>query len=203
VVDDHNLFRAGVIELLRSVPGFLVEAEGASGVDAVALCRRLQPDVLIMDVEMPGPGAEATIRQVSRDSPSTRIIVLTMHDSRELVRELISSGASAYLHKSAGRAELSAAVDSVLSNPDQVLVAVSRASVLRSDEPEPVAGVLSVRELDVLARLAQGKSNSEIAAELYISDSTVKRHLTNIYAKLGAVSRVDAVRRAHAANLLG
>ncbi|HEV2885569.1 MAG TPA: response regulator transcription factor [Jatrophihabitans sp.] len=202
LVDDHNLFRAGVAELLRSVPGFVVEAEGASGTDAIALCRQLHPHVLIMDVEMPGPGAQATVQQVSRDSPSTRIIVLTMHDNGELVRELISSGASAYLHKSAGQAELSAAVNSVMCSPDQVLVAVSRASMLGPDRPDPTLGLVSARELEVLALLAQGMSNSEIAAKLFISDSTVKRHLTNVYAKLGAVSRVDAVRKAQEANLL-
>ena len=201
VVDDHSLFRHGVTELLRSVPGFVVEAEGASGTDAIALARQLRPNVLIMDVEMPGPGAPATVRQVSRDSPSTRIIVLTMHDSGELVRELISLGASAYLHKSAGRAELAAAVNAVMRGPDQVLVAVSRASMLSSKRSESTLGLVSARELEVLTLLAQGMSNSEIAAKLFISDSTVKRHLTNIYAKLGAVSRVDAVRKAQAANL--
>ena len=201
VVDDHSLFRAGVIELLRSVPGFVVEAEGASGTDAITLCRQLHPHVLIMDVEMPGPGAPATVRQVTRDSPTTRIIVLTMHDNSELVRELISLGASAYLHKSAGRPELSAAVNSVMRDPDHVLVAVSRTSMLGAERSEPTLGLVSARELEVLTLLAQGLSNAEIAARLFISDSTVKRHLTNVYAKLGAASRVDAVRKAHAANL--
>jgi DNA-binding NarL/FixJ family response regulator len=201
VVDDHSLFRAGVTELLRSVPGFVVEAEGASGTDAIALCRQLHPHVLIMDVEMPGPGAPATVRQVSRDSPTTRIIVLTMHDSSTLVRELIGLGASAYLHKSAGRPELAAAVNSVMRDADQVLVAVSRTSMLGPERSESTPGLVSARELEVLTLLAQGLSNSEIAARLFISDSTVKRHLTNVYAKLGAASRVDAVRRAQAANL--
>jgi DNA-binding NarL/FixJ family response regulator len=203
VVDDHGLFRAGVIELLRSVPGFVVEAEGASGTDAISLVRQLRPDVLIMDVEMPGPGAQATVRQIGRDSPSTRIIMLTMHDNRELVRELLTLGASAFLHKSASRPELSAAVNAVVSEPDQVLVVVSRSSILGPDQPEPLPGLLSTRELEVLTLLAQGLSNSEMAVRLFISDSTVKRHLTNIYAKLGASSRVDAVGKAQAANLLG
>lgn len=201
VVDDHSLFRHGVTELLRSVPGFVVEAEGASGTEAIALSRQLRPDILIMDVEMPGPGAQATVSQVRRDSPATGIIVLTMHDNGELVRELISLGASAYLHKSAGRLELSAAVNAVIRDPDQVLVAVSRAAMLGPDRSESTLGLVSARELEVLTLLAQGMSNSEMAAALFISDSTVKRHLTNIYAKLGAASRVDAVRKARAANL--
>jgi DNA-binding NarL/FixJ family response regulator len=203
VVDDHSLFRAGIIELLKSVSGFVIEAEGGSGTEAIALVRKLHPNVLIMDVEMPGPGAQATVHQISRENPETRIIVLTMHDDRELVRELITLGASAFLHKSASRTELSAAVNSVTRGSDQVLVVVPRTAVLEPDRLEPAATSVSARELEVLNLLAQGLSNSEIAARLFISDSTVKRHLTNIYAKLGATSRVDAVRKAQAAHLFG
>jgi DNA-binding NarL/FixJ family response regulator len=203
VADDHTLFRAGLVALLQSISWITVEAEGSSGEEAIALCRTLRPDVLILDVEMPGPGAKAVLQSVRRDSPSTRVIIVTMHDSGQLMRDLITSGASAFLHKAADQAALAAAVGSVLKNPDRLVVNISRESLLAEEAvAAESAGILSARESEVIALLSEGKSNAEIASKLFISGSTVKRHLTNIYAKLGAVSRVDALRRAEARGLL-
>ena len=153
---------------------------------------------------MPGPGAKAVVDQVRVASPETKIIILTMHDDPALVRQLLESGASAYLLKTVARAELLAAVHAVVRSPDNVVLSVSRRTIGRLDhESEAPPSPLSPRELDVLRGVARALSNSQLAAELFITESTVKRHLTNIYAKLGAASRVDALLKARAAGLIG
>jgi len=204
VADDHTLFREGVRELLSSDPSFTVVAEAATGQQVIMLAAEHLPDLLLLDVEMPGPGAEAVIVQVRYVSPLTKIIVITMHDEPALVHQLLECGASAYLVKTIGRSELLAAVHAVNRSADNVVVSVSRRTMERLDgrQGQQVA-TLSPRELDVLDRVARALTNAQVAAELFITESTVKRHLTNIYAKLGAVSRVDAIRKARAARLIG
>ena len=198
VVDDHRLFRAGLIELLDSVDGFAIVAEGGTGADAVALAHEHTPDVVVLDIEMPGPGAQASVHQILEASPNTKVVVLTMHDDAEIVRSLLDAGAAAYLLKSAGRAELVAAISAACRNDDAVLLSVSRATVLRLGRTPTMtpADLLSPREVQVVRQIANGDSNRDIAATLYISEATVKRHIANIYAKLGATSRVDAIRKA-------
>lgn len=129
LVDDHTLFREGLAELLASDTAFDVVAQGSDGVDALDLVTEHRPDVVLVDVEMPGPGARATLGRLHQDHPDTRVIVLTMHDKPELVRELLGQGAAAYLVKTIARQELIAAVRSVLASRDNVLVSVSRRSV--------------------------------------------------------------------------
>jgi DNA-binding NarL/FixJ family response regulator len=127
-----------------------------------------------------------------------------MHDDPTLVRQLLDSGASAYLLKTVARAELLAAVHAVTRSPDNIVLSVSRRTLGQLEhEPEPAPSRLSPRELDVLRGVARALSNAQLAAELFITESTVKRHLTNIYAKLGASSRVDALLKARAAGLIG
>jgi DNA-binding NarL/FixJ family response regulator len=170
--------------------------------EAVRLAERHQPDVVLLDVEMPGPGARVTVRQLRKVSPQTQVVVLTMHDAPKLVHELLESGVAAYLLKTIGRDELVAAVHSVARSQEHVLLSVSRETIEGLDRSAPDKSPLSARELDVLRLLAQAMSNAQIANRLFISQGTVKRHLSNIYSKLGAVSRVDAVRKAIAAGLI-
>jgi DNA-binding NarL/FixJ family response regulator len=205
LADDHNLLRDGIREMLSTEPEFLVVGEASSGPEALALVGRLRPDVLLLDVEMPGPGAAAIIRQIKRTVPNTRVIVLTMHDDPDMVRDLLEAGAVAYLLKTILRDELIAAVRSVVRRPSQsVLLAVSRETVEGLDRQKPrTAGTpLTARELEVLRLIAEAMSNAQIAHRLFITEATVKRHLTNIYAKLHAVSRVDAIRKGTAARLI-
>src|SRR5690348_6058686 len=101
VVDDHNLFRAGLIELLGSVSDYTVSGDGGSGLDAIALASKHRPHVVLLDVEMPGPEAPAIVRRISATSPDSKVIVLTMHDDPEILRSLIDAGAAGYLLKSA------------------------------------------------------------------------------------------------------
>jgi DNA-binding NarL/FixJ family response regulator len=203
LADDHTLFRDGVREMLQTVAEVEVVGAVSTGQDALVLAEQMQPDVLLLDVEMPGPGAVAVIRQLRRRCPQTRVIVLTMHDDSAMVRELLECGASAYLSKTSLRVELVAAVQSVLEPRDVVLLAVSRRTLAGLEHSPPSNGLLTTRELGVLRLTAQALSNGQIGSRLNITQATVKRHLTNIYAKLGAVSRVDAIRKATAAGLLG
>ena len=201
VVDDHALFREGLCELLRD-DDVVVVAEGSDGREAVALVRAYTPDVLILDVEMPGQPAAHTIEQVRAAAPATRIMVLTMHEESALVHDLLGRGASAYLTKTIRRNELLAAVRSIGRSTGTVMLSVPRATFEGMDREEQDSKLLSPRERDVLLLLAEGRSNAQIARLLFITEGTVKRHLTNIYAKLDAVSRLDAVRKAGEAKLL-
>ena len=204
VADDHTLLRDGLRELLGTDPAFVVVADAATGPDVIAQAAEHRPDLLLLDVQMPGPGARAVVEQVTVVSPDTKIIILTMHDDPALVRQLVESGASAYLLKTIARAELLASVHAVARSPDNVVLSVSRRTIGRLEQPaEPAATALSPRELDVLRGVARALSNAQLAAELFITESTVKRHLTNIYAKLGAASRVDALLKARAAGFIG
>lgn len=201
LVDDHPLFREGLAELLASDPTVRVVAQGSDSTDALALVTEHRPDVVLIDVEMPGPGARATVSSLRQDHPDTQVIVLTMHDKPELVVELLGQGAAAYLVKTIARHELIAAVRSVVASPGNILLSVSRRTINELDKPPPGV-VLSARELEVLVLISLAMSNAQIGRQLVIAEGTVKRHLTNIYAKLGAVSRVDAIRKATAARMI-
>jgi DNA-binding NarL/FixJ family response regulator len=201
LVDDHTLFREGLAELLASDTTLHVVAQGSNGADALALVTEHRPDVVLVDVEMPGPGARATVSRLRQEHPDTRVIVLTMHDKPELAWELLDQGAAAYLVKTIARQELIAAVHSVVTSQDNILLSVSRNTINHLDNPRPSVA-LSARELEVLELAALAMSNAQIGRQLVITEGTVKRHLTNVYAKLGAVSRVDAIRKATTARLI-
>jgi DNA-binding NarL/FixJ family response regulator len=202
IVDDHTLFRDAIKALLKSDEVCTVVGEGANGAEAVSLAAQFRPDVMLLDVEMPGPGLTRTLSQVRKASPFTQVIVLTMHESANIVRAALDHGASGFLIKTITREELIAAVRSASSSSDQVLLAVSRQTSARLHGSAAREPGLSPRELEVLRMLAQAHSNAQIAAELFIAEGTVKRHLTSVYAKLNAVSRLDALRKASAAGLI-
>jgi DNA-binding NarL/FixJ family response regulator len=202
LTDDHTLFRQGLRQLLLTDPDMEIVGEGATGDDAVALVDQHRPDVLLLDVEMPGPGARHVITRLTRSHPDTAIVVLTMHNRPAVVRELMDCGAAAYLVKTIGRDELIAAVRAVTQDRDNVLLSVPRTTIDALDDQVHQRHLLSGRELEVLQLVAAAMSNAQIAARLVISESTVKRHLTNIYAKLGATSRVDALNKAAKAKLI-
>lgn len=209
IVDDHRIFRAGLIEILQTFDDIEVVGSGGTADDAVRIARTETPDVLVLDLDMPGPdnadlaGLDA-IRAITVDSPSVNIVVLTMHDDPSIVRRLIQTGISSYLIKSTGRHELHAAIKSAAGGGDSVMVNVSRttASALAAS-PSPRAEAVTRRERDILRCLAaSGGSNKTIAAELYISEATVKRHLATIYDKLGTHTRTQTVRQAQLLGLL-
>lgn len=197
--DDHTLFREGLTEILAREPGLTVVAEAGSGLGVIAEARRTSPDVVVLDVEMPGPSPEETIRLL-RAQFGVRVVVLTMHDDPGLVERLINAGAHAYIVKGAERAELLGAIWGVIKSDEYVVISVSRESMARLREP--AASPLSSRELEVLTAVSDGLSNAQIAAQLFITEGTVKRHLTNIYMKLEVTTRVNGINKAIAMGLI-
>lgn len=187
IADDHDLFREGMRAMLSIAAGIVVVGEASDGDDALATTVATRPDVLLLDVEMPGVPVLSTITRVSAESPGTRIVIVTMHRDRVLAGHLLAAGASSFISKSATSAEL---VDAVRSAAGGIVArgGVPPATSTRS--------VLSHREREVLRLIGDGLSNQMIGQRLSISIGTVKRHNTHIFAKLGASSRTDAVRRA-------
>ncbi|GGK92797.1 DNA-binding response regulator [Planomonospora parontospora subsp. parontospora] len=202
LADDHTLFRDGLAELIQTDPAFQVVGQAADGDKVLALVPVLRPDIVIVDVEMPGPGARAVVSRLRQVCPEATVIVLTMHQNSRIVQELLDCGAAAYLVKNIARDQLIAALHAVHQSPRNVLLSVSRETLGHGEQTEGGGRPLSAREMEVLRLTADAYSNSQIATRLGITEATVKRHLSNIYAKLGAVSRVDSVRKAMAARLI-
>jgi DNA-binding NarL/FixJ family response regulator len=194
LADDHAMFRQGIKEMLSTDEEIEVVGEAQNGREAVALAGELRPDVVILDVEMPVMGAREAMERMLENSPPPRVVIVTMYDDPRLVRELIGLGAVAYLVKSASMEELHTAVHTAANSPigpeeDVVIVAPLKAFEIPADG-------LSERELEVLLMVARGMSNHQIAVSLHLSEATVKRHLANIYPRIGVSSRGEAVRKA-------
>lgn len=199
LVDDHALIRDGLREILETQPDMVVVGEAGTSSAAVDVVTALRPRIVLLDVEIPGDDVIDTVRTLRRCAPTTEIVVLSMYDGPYLVQRLLALGIAGYLLKSVNRSELVAAIRSASAGQDHVTLAVSRRSL--SSSPDP--GVtLSQREVDVLSLAACAMSNAQIAARLYLTEATVKRHLSNIFGKLRAVSRIDAVNKAVAASLI-
>lgn len=201
LVDDHPVVRDGLRGMCESEPDFRVVGEASDGVEAVALARGLKPDVVLMDLRMPGgSGVEAIAALAAADS-SANVLVLTTYDTDRDIMAALDAGATGYLLKDAPREELfgairaAAAGESVLS-PAVATRVVSRVRTSGSEE-------LSGREADVLALVARGRSNREIARALFVSEATVKTHLGHVYVKLGVNDRASAVATAYDRGLLG
>jgi len=203
VADDHPIVRGGIVALLSADPDIEVVGEAADGLTAVRLARELKPDIVLMDLQMPGiDGAAATERILSED-PSIRILVLTTYESDDQILDAIGAGASGYLLKAAPREEILAGVHSVAAG-DTVLspsIAKTLVSQVRKRGAEQEAR-LTAREREVLALVAAGNSNPQIGGLLYIGEATVKTHLLHVFEKLGVSDRTRAVTRAQELGIL-
>ncbi|MFF2524829.1 response regulator [Streptomyces liangshanensis] len=204
VVDDHPVVRDGLRGMFDSAPGFEVLGEAADGVTGVDLATRLDPDVVLMDLRMPGGGGVDAIAELTRRGARSKVLVLTTYDTDSDTLPAIEAGATGYLLKDAPREELFTAVRAAADGRTVLSPAVASRLVSRVRTPaaareEP----LSAREREVLALVAKGTPNRGIAVELFISEATVKTHLTHLYAKLGVKDRAAAVAVAYDRGILG
>ncbi|MFD9501432.1 response regulator [Streptomyces sp. NPDC060035] len=203
VVDDHPVVRDGLRGMFAPAPGFEVLGEAADGVAAVALAVRLDPDVVLMDLRMPGGGGVAAIAELTRLGARSKVLVLTTYDTDSDTLPAIEAGATGYLLKDAPRDDLFTAVRAAADGRTVLSPAVASRLISRVRTPAPGHESLSTREREVLGLVAKGTSNREIAAELFISEATVKTHLTHVFAKLGAKDRAAAVAVAYERGILG
>ncbi|MEZ4519755.1 MAG: response regulator transcription factor [Chloroflexota bacterium] len=192
IVDDHPVVRDGLVAILSTQPDFVIGGEAASGEEALAVFERLQPDVVLLDLEMPGMDGIALLRKLRETEPAVKVVVFTAFDTDDRILGALQAGAKGYLLKGAPRTELFNAIRVVYRGGSllQPIVASRLLDQLAGSEP---VEELTPREQAVLALLAQGKQNKEIAQELAITERTVKFHLSAIYGKLGAGNRTEAV----------
>lgn len=188
LADDHLVVRTGLAALLASESGIQVVGEASNGIEALEACRRLAPDILVADFSMPGLAGPDLVKEVIRCSPHTRVIVLTVHKGDAAITRSLQAGAMAYLTKTCTRDEILAAIQSVRSG--RRYVPSELAEVLADALSSPA---LTPREQQVLEKIAEGRSNKQIAAELGLGTRTVKEHLTSIFRKLGVQDRTDAL----------
>lgn len=207
VVDDNALLRAGLTTVLASDDGLEVVGQAADGPEAVRLGVRERPDVVLMDVEMPGGDGITAVAALRERLPTARVLVLTMFDLDEYVVEALRAGAAGFLLKTTAPAELVAAVKACaagqLTVGPTVVTRLVQSFVARSPRPHPGLEHLTGRELDVLRAMARGLSNAEIGTELHLAETTVKTHVARVLAKLGVRDRVQAVVVAHRAGVCG
>ena len=209
VADDHPVVRGGLVALLRSIPGLDVVGEATDGAGAVEAAAEFRPDVILMDVRMPGMGGIEATSLIRDRTPQSRVLILTMHDDDATVFTAMKAGAQGYLLKEAEPDHIVRAVHGVVAG-EAIFGPGVAARVLRyfSDLPTAVVTAahdpfpeLTDRERDILDLLAEGRRNADIASQLYLSSKTVSNHLTSIFAKLQVAGRGEAIVRAREGGL--
>lgn len=200
VADDHPVVRGGIVALLDTADDLEVVGEAASGLEAVELALQLTPDVILMDLRMPGINGDEATARILAEKPDIRVLVLTTYESDDSILTAIEAGASGYLLKAAPQEELLAGIRSVARG--KVALAPRIAALLVNRMQRPVAPSLTARELEVLRLVAQGLSNPAIAQELFLSPATVKTHLLRAFEKLDVSDRTRAVTKAMELGLL-
>ena len=206
LADDHGLFREGLIALLGSVPDTQVIGEAATGDEAIQRAAELQPDVLLMDIQMPGMnGIEAT-RRIVRESPHIGVVVVTMFEDDDSVFSAMRAGARGYVLKGADQEEILAVIRAVAAGEAHFGPAIARRLMTYFAAPRPADPAeafpdLTAREREILDLIARGRNNQGIARELYLNPKTVRNHISNIFAKLQVADRAQAIIRAREAGL--
>lgn len=191
VVDDHHIVRQGLVALIGTIPDMKVVAQAADGVQAVELYRKHHPDVTLMDLRLPNKNGVDAITEIRREFPAARVIVLTTFDGDEDIYRALQAGAKGYLLKGMNADELTEAIRVVHAGKSRIPAVVAERLAERMGGPS-----LTGRELEVLKRIVGGRSNKEIASDLFISEATVKTHINSILSKLGVSDRTQAATTA-------
>jgi DNA-binding NarL/FixJ family response regulator len=187
VVEDHHVVRQGLVALLQVMPEIEVVAEASDGLQAVELHRHLQPDITLMDLQLPNLGGVAAITRIRAETPSARFIVLTTYDGDEDIYRSLQAGAKAYLLKGMTIDDLLNTIRLVHAGKSSISPVIAEKLAERMATQD-----LTARELRVLERIVAGRANKEIAADLAISEATVKTHINNLLSKLGVNDRTNA-----------
>ena len=201
IVDDHPVVREGLVAVLESVPDFRVVGSAASAEEALAAMEAARPDIVLLDLELPGMSGVDAIPRVIAGGDHVRVIVLTAYDTEERVLGAIKAGAGGYLLKGAAAAEIVDAIRAVRDGGSYLTPRVAT-RVIAQVAGRRRSGVLSEREREVLRLVADGRSNKQIARQLSITERTVKFHITSIFNKLGADNRAQAIALAARRGLL-
>jgi NarL family two-component system response regulator LiaR len=193
IVDDHEMVRSGLHAFMHGVKDLESIGEAASGEEAIHLCEQREPDVVLMDMRMPGMGGVEATRAIKQRFPNVSVIALTSFPEEDLVQQALQAGAMSYLLKSVASADLACAIRDAVAGRPTLAPEATQALIRQATKPAPPGHDLSPRERDVLGLMKQGMSNRAIAEELVISRSTVDFHVSNILSKLGVSSRTEAV----------
>jgi DNA-binding NarL/FixJ family response regulator len=201
VADDQTIVREGLVTLLSTMPGIEVIGSAGDGEQAVALVKQAPPDVVLMDLRMPGmDGIEAT-RRIRAEFPDVQVVVLTTYADDESIVQALRAGAIGYLTKDAGRDHIRRALEAAAAGQavldPTVQARLVQAAQLPPPGPSQLPDGLTEREGEVLRLISAGRSNSEIAAQLFVSEATVKTHINHIFAKTGSRDRAQAIAYAH------
>lgn len=206
LADDHPLFRKGMRALLQSMPDIDLVGEAQSGDEAVAMALEQQPDLVLMDLQMPNGHGLAATRQISNASPHIRILVVTLFEDDESIFAALRAGAHGYILKDAGEEEMVRAIRGVgqgqaIFSPAIATRLMDYFAVTRKEVPQEIFPELTDREREILTLIARGQSNADIAEQLVITVKTVRNHVSNIYNKLQVADRAQAAIRAREAGL--
>jgi DNA-binding NarL/FixJ family response regulator len=193
VVDDHPIVREGLVAVLGDQPDFQVVGSAGSAEEAISLARRLTPDAVLLDLELPRMDGVEAIPRLMQAAPDTRILVFTAYDTDERVFGAIRAGARGYLLKGAAAEEIARAIRVIHAGGSHLAPGVTARVMAEIGAPRPSPGPLTGREREVLRLVAQGLSNKQISRSLGITERTVKFHVTSIFNKLGADNRAQAV----------
>jgi two-component system, NarL family, response regulator LiaR len=193
IVDDHEMVRSGLATFLRVQDDLELVGEASDGNEAVRLCEVVKPDVVLMDMVMPGLDGAGATRVIRERHPETRVIALTSFPEEDLVQRALEAGATSYLLKNVGASELASAIRNARAGKSTLSPEAAQALIQRATRPPTPGHDLSAREREVLSLMTQGLSNRAIAERLIISSSTADFHVSNILSKLGVTSRTEAV----------
>jgi len=202
IVDDHTVVRSGLSAVLAVSENLELVGEAGDGEEAISICEKLQPDIVLMDLQMPKMDGVTATKIIVERWPQTCVIALTSYKDKEYVEGVLKAGAKGYLLKNVSADELAAAINRACEGQPSLSPEAAQVLIQTVSDPSKPGSDMTERELEILALMVEGKSNNEIAEAMFISMSTVKFHVSNILSKLGVSSRTEAVALAIKHNLV-